>query len=269
MIPKFASIDEFMGFFDKEIKDKSRLYAMKKAAYKTADAVGFRLPVVKEDAVKGFAVMNAPDTMLRVKTVINTTNILDSHGDVHMKGLWNKSLQERRVIYHLQEHQMAFDKVISDNVKASTERVSWKDLGLDAKGYTEALVFDSLIEKERNEFMYQQYAKGYVQNHSVGMQYVKIAFCVDSKDKYWAEEKENFDKYIDEVVNKDEAIEAGSFWAVLEAKAIEGSAVLIGSNTITPTMSVTTEAAFSTSDEPNKITQVDISKLLGARLINF
>ena len=27
---------------------------------------------------------------------VNTTNILDSHGDLHVKGLWNKSVKDQQ-----------------------------------------------------------------------------------------------------------------------------------------------------------------------------
>jgi hypothetical protein len=36
---------------------------------------------------------------------------------------------------------------------------------------TEALVFNVEIDKDRNDFMFNQYAKGYVKEHSVGMRY--------------------------------------------------------------------------------------------------
>jgi hypothetical protein len=49
--------------------------------------------------------------------------------------------------------------------------------------------------------MFNQYAKGYVKEHSVGMRYVK-ELAVNSDSKYDAEEKAIWDKYIDEIVNK-------------------------------------------------------------------
>jgi hypothetical protein len=61
------------------------------------------------------------------------------------------------------------------------------------------------------------------------------------------------------IANKSAADEKGYFWAVTEAKLIEISAVVIGSNRITPTQSVTenTEAAKGTSlsIEPSNDTQ--------------
>jgi hypothetical protein len=50
--------------------------------------------------------------------------------------------------------------------------------------------------------MFNQYAKGYVKEHSVGMRYVKLELAVNSDSKYDAEEKAIWDKYIDEIVNK-------------------------------------------------------------------
>jgi hypothetical protein len=133
---------------------------------------------------------------------------------------------------------MTFDHIISDVVTPSTKKMSWKELGFDFDGQTEALVFDSEIGKTRNPYMFDQYARGYVKNHSVGMMYVKIQMCINSNEKYYIEEREAWDKYIGEVINRDEAEEKGYFWAVTEAKIIEGSAVPIGSNPATPTQSV-------------------------------
>jgi hypothetical protein len=62
-----------------------------------------------------------------------------------------------------------------------------------------------------------------------------------------AEEKENWDKYIGKVANVEQAEEEGYFWAVTEAKIVEGSAVLFGSNRVTPTLSNN-----KTQDEPEE-----------------
>jgi hypothetical protein len=255
MIPNFTNKTEFLEFFEKDLKeDKAKLYAMKKATMKEADAVSYYLQSIesnKEGANKEDAIISTIDVnKLVVKSVINTTNILDSHGDVHIPGLWKKSLNETKNMMLLQEHQMKFDKVISDEVTPYTKNLSWKSLGFDYDGSTQALIFDSTIVKDRyNEMMFEMYMTGKVKNHSVGMRYVKVELAVDSKEKYWATEKETYDKYIDQIVNKEDV--QGFFWVVLEAKVIEGSAVVRGSNIATPTMSVTEtkEAVNNTSLE--------------------
>lgn len=252
--------------------NKALIISQKKSAIKQADSVGIYLKGFDSEEVdKGFEVSSdLEEGTLMAKVVINTTKIMDSHDDVHFDGLWKKSLQETKSIYHLQEHSMKFDKVISDDVKAYTKSLSWKSLGFDYEGNTQALVFESTITKDRNPFMYDQYLKGYVKNHSVGMQYVKIEMAVNSKEKYYEEEKAVWDKYIDSIVNKSQAESKGYFFAVTEAKAIEGSAVLRGSNMATPTISVTgakeAVADTSTKIEPDssthKTSYLDMAKTI-------
>jgi hypothetical protein len=246
------------------LKDnKAKIMAQKKFDMKRADAVNYHVVTFREKEIVK-AIDNTPELLqknsITVRSIINTTNLLDSHGDVHMKGLWKKSLKEQKNLYLLQEHELSFDHIISDSVKASAEIMKWSDLGIKYDGQTEALVFDSEIEKERNPYMFGQYARGYVKNHSVGMRYVQLFMCVDSEEKYYREEKEAWDKYIGEVINREEAEEKGYFWAVTEAKVIEGSAVPLGSNWATPTQSVKelfSEPSEDTRDniEPSEDTQ--------------
>lgn len=100
----------------------------------------------------------------------------------------------------------------------------------------EVLVYEAVIKKERNEEMFKQYLNGWVLNHSVGMRYLKMLFCYDSKESEYSQNKENFDKYYDQILNKDDVGEY--FWAILEAKNIEASAVVKGSNFLTPVLSM-------------------------------
>jgi hypothetical protein len=220
----------------KILKDsKDILIAKKLATLKHADVVVLDNPIEAVNKITNKAEsgeVTEDPTKLKVKVVINTTNIMDSHSDVHIKGLWKKTLKENKNLFLLQEHEMKFEKIISDNVKAYTEDYNYKGNNL------EALVFETEINKDRNPFMFEQYKKGFVKNHSVGMRYIKLDLAINSEEKYYKEEKEIWDKYIDEVANRDEAEKQGYFWAVTEAKAIEGSAVVIGSNQITPTLEV-------------------------------
>lgn len=239
-LSKYTTKEELFKF----MKDnKSLLIAEKKCSDKHADAVSYIEGYVTEkgDVVKAEPTVSAEllkKDSLRVKVVINTTNLMDSHSDVHMKGIWKKTVKEQKTTYLLQEHQMKFENVITDTVKASVKEFAWSDLGFNFKGTTEALVFDAEISKDRNPFMFEQYAKGYVKEHSVGMRYVNLEMCVDSDEKYYQEEKAAWDKYYPEIANKEEADSRGYFWAVTEAKMVEGSAVVKGSNYATPTISV-------------------------------
>jgi hypothetical protein len=120
-----------------------------------------------------------------------------------------------------------FSAVLLDSVQKATAS------GIDK---LEVLVYEAVVKKDRNEFMFDQYLKGYVLNHSVGMRYFKLLFCYDSNDAEYAQNKENYDKYYSQILNKEDVSEY--FWAVLEAKNIEGSAVVKGSNFLTPVLSI-------------------------------
>lgn len=232
--------------------NKSALIAQKKYEVKRGDAIGYSrmLMTDKGEAVKANEPVNTDNpNEINVLSVINTTNWLDSHKDVHIPGLWKKSLQENKERYLLQEHNMSFKGIITDQVKATTKKIAWKALGVDAEGETEALIYDSTISKDRNEYMFNEYRKGHVKNHSVGMRYIKIDLAVNEpEDKYYRDEYEVWQKYIDQIANKAEAEDTGYFWAVTEAKEIEGSAVPIGSNRITPVISV--NVSDSTKQQP-------------------
>ena len=237
--------------------NKKTLIAQKKLITKQGDAIKQILPTATADkkANKALTIEDKNVNKINAKLVINTTGLMDSHGDVHIAGIWNKTIKENRGILLLQEHQMTFDKIISDKVTPKAQTYDWSELGFDYKGQTEALVFDAEIEKNRNTFMFNQYVNGFVKEHSVGMRYVKMDLALNSYEEEDEEEKIVWDKYINTVANKEEAENQGYFWAIQEAKAIEGSAVVKGSNHATPTINI--EAAKSTSEktEPSQDTQ--------------
>lgn len=250
-IPEFANKADLHKFL---IEHKQTLIAQKKAAIKEGVGMPYLNPVfdIKGKAQKAGTIDTEQVDQLNVKAIINTTNWLDSHQDVHLKGIWNKSLKENRMIMHVQEHKSyEFDKIISegDDLKAYNKEFTWKELGYHFKGKTEALTFDSVVKRDRNPYMFNQYAKGYVKNHSVGMRYVKLMLAINNED--YATEKEIWDKYYPEIVNPEMADAKGYFWAVKEAQVIEGSAVPLGSNIVTPTVSV------GKNTEPPQGTQTD------------
>ena len=221
------------------VENKKELVSLKKSVVKNADAVSFgyldtsvKIDTNKEDVQTQ---LQNPET-LNVKVVINTTNFLDSHNDLHVNGIWNKSVKDNVTFLHLQEHDRSFDKVITDTAKGYVQSMTWKKLGLPYEGKTEALIFESTIEKKRNEFMLNQYANGWVKNHSVGMRYVQMELAINTEAEYDKEYKALWDDYYPLIANKEVADERGYFWVVKEAKIIEGSAVVMGSNSATPTL---------------------------------
>ena len=158
---KYTSKEDLFKFLK---ENKSFLVAQKKNQTKEAQPVHCPAHSINDKSEATKSMGDSSELLskdkISVRSVINTTNLLDSHGDVHIKGLWKKSLKEQKSLYLLQEHQMKFDHIISDEVKASTVKMKWSDLCIDLNGETEALVFDSEIEKVRNPYMFEQYARG-------------------------------------------------------------------------------------------------------------
>lgn len=238
---EFATKKDLFAFM---VENKTQIIAQKKAVKKEVDCAVLVAPVIVHD--KPIGTNKAEDQVIdpinveqiKVVCIINTTNFLDSHQDVHIPGIWNKSINNNKMIMHLQEHSMDFESIIADgkDLKAYTKYFKWSELGYDYEGETEALVFESVIRRKRNEFMLNQYANGWVKSHSVGMYYVKMGFALN--DEEYPNEYDAWKKYYPEIVNPEMADERGYFWYILEAKCVEGSAVPIGSNTATPTISV-------------------------------
>ena len=258
-IPEFLDKKQLFEFL---VANKSRIIAAKKAVMKCADPVimpeGSSLTAIKSES-EGSA------DELQAKVVINTTNLMDSHDDVHIPGLWNKSLRENRNMMHLQEHEMKFASIISDGVdlKAYVQDMTWKELGQKFTGSTQALVFDSTVKMSRNAYMFGQYKSGNVRNHSVGMVYVKLEMAINDPD--FKDEYSTWKKYIDQVANRDQAEAKGYFFPVLEAKIIEGSAVPVGSNWVTPTISITSSKEppdEGTPKQPPQGTEIDLMKAI-------
>lgn len=240
-------------------KNKELLIEQKKNTIKHCDNIFSTVEITTKQEVNkaGDNVEIQDPTTLKVKLVINTTNLIDSHADCHIPNLWAKSLTESKILYLLQEHEMEFDKIISDSVKdelkAYTETKMFKELNYNLEGSTECLIFDTKIKQEVNPFMFNLYKQGRIYNHSVGMRYIKLFLCIDSDSPEMASEKENWDKYISYVANKDEAERRGYFWAVTEAKVIEGSAVLKGSNECTPVLQMEIEKEIEAVEDTSKI----------------
>lgn len=256
--------------FKELVLNKKTLIAAKKAVIKHADAISYNGNFQeKTEAIKAGNTDLRDVNTITVRAVSNAVNYFDSHGDVSMPGSWNRTAKNTKDGLHLQEHKMQFDKIISDEVKFSVEKMTWKDLGFDYEGETEVLMMESKVHKEDNPYMFERYIKGKVKNHSAGLRYVNIGLSINSEEKWAREEKEIWDKYIDQIVNKDEVEEAGYFWAVFEQKIIENSAVPKGSNPATPTISVESAESTSTTDENSEEDSTSQSETKSLTNLNF
>jgi hypothetical protein len=172
-----------------------------------------------------------------VYPVINTTRYMDDQDDVHLDGLWKKTLQEQTgKIFYLAEHSKKIDDVIAwpEDVKVFTQLIDWSFVGKDYQGQTEALIFEIDESKLKKQSALEAIKERRKVQGSVSMFYVKVNMAIDSTDKEYSVNKAYFDSKIDLIANKDKALEQGYFFGVEEAKiGKEGSMVLFGANDAT------------------------------------
>jgi len=172
--------------------------------------------------------------------VVNTTGILDSHRDLHVKGIWNKTSKERRFKNYLVDtHVLSLVTTLAkkEDVDMFVSEIPFSLLGKSYQGNTEALIYK--IRKDKMNPLAKDFLDNdYAIEASVRMQYVIIEFAMNSILEEDKELKANFDRYISEISNKDEYEDANGeisyFWIVKEAKnTSESSLVLFGSNSTT------------------------------------
>jgi hypothetical protein len=213
------------------IKQKDEIIKLKKYNVKHSIASVVEPKIIKpeENAEKGILPKDKEDVIYR-KIVANTYNWLDSHSDVHVKGIFNKSIKEVKPFF-LHDHKFETTAKVGEILSSVEKQLMWEELGLPKMGSTYALVHDVKIEKARNPVIFEDYKNGRITQHSVGMQYVKIDLAVDDREE--EEGFKLFNKVLPMLGNPEAAEKQGYFFVVSEAKLRETSAVLMGSNVLT------------------------------------
>ena len=241
----------------KHLRDNhDRLIQQKKAIVKYTDSVSvksFSNDQAKADTTKE---LSSFDWMKEgyVYPVINSTGYMDSHSDVHLSSIWNKSAQEKNgMIIWDSNHELKIGSEVAypKDVNIMLKDMRFSDLGYDSNKQTTALIFEVQKDAIVNKSIIDRIDKGIATQHSVRMRYVKMEFAMNSNEEEDQLYKMRYDKYIEDIANREKAEEQGYFWAVLEAEIVaEGSSVVNGSNDITPML-------IGKSIEPSKGTQLD------------
>lgn len=187
---------------------------------------------------------------IRVKLVGNTAYWMDTHWDVLLPGCWAKSIQEGKGRKHLHDHIYRLDAEVGDVANIYASQVSLAELGIAKAGTAECLIYESDVRKSYNPKVFDKYKAGKVSQHSIGMQYVKMALAINDPDN--EKEYDFWNKHIDQVINREEAEELGFFWVISEVRLLEVSAVLFGANELTPTLEIgeTTKAQPAEATAP-------------------
>lgn len=256
--------------FEFLLDHKAEIMDMHKSIIKHADVTEL-VPEITEQlqnktADKAYVYENNEEAGTLKRTIIaNTYNWLDSHDDVHLNNLFAKSISERgSKAPHLHDHEFKLSAKVGKPIKYNEREISWKELGVNIKGKTMSLFLESEIKRSLNKEVFEAYVNDEIDQHSVGMRYIKIDLAVNDED--YKEEYKIWQAIIDKIGNKEKAEKQGYFFAVKEAMLIETSAVLLGSNELTPTMGskIFQPARTTGKQEPPKRTPLNVKEMLNS-----
>lgn len=235
------------------IKRKDEIIAIKKTAIKYSDLV--KTVPIKEDTTSVTKLELNDEQNNNIKVIANTYYWLDSHGDVHVKGCFTKSIKENaNKIFHFDNHKHSFSSKVG-NVKSVIEKnVNWRDLGIDKDGKTICVIGETELIEDYNCQVYEAYKNNEIDQHSVGMIYVNLQLAVNSPTE--TEAYKLWNDIYPLLGNPEKADEQGYFWVVKEAKLKEYSCVLWnGSNTLTPSLKNIDAVEDTSNNEPSNDTQ--------------
>lgn len=261
-IPQFKDKKELYKYL---IANKQELFDLKKSATKHADAVSIgERGVVKELKSTHLPADDLENGVVHRSIIGNTYYWLDSHDDVHVKGIFTKTIKENEnKIRHTHDHIQQLTAKVGNFTSVYEKEVAWKDLGINKEGNTICLIADSAIKERYNKQIFDDYVNGEIDQHSVEMIYVKMALAINDKDE--KEEYKNWQQVFPLLGNPEKALEQGYFFIQSESKLKAISCVVEGSNSLTGT--IEPEKSTQTNIEPPTGTQIDYAKLAKCRIL--
>lgn len=239
------SFDSQAELFRHLVTNKEDIFAQKKSVVKRCEGGLSCMPaMLTEDTIKAKPVYenDFEKGVLKRTVVTNTYWWMDSHSDVHIgrdggdTAIFSESIKGRESkIYPIDQHNWSLDGKMGKTLSLYEAPISWRALGVGKTGMTESLFAVAQIEKAKNEKRYEEYKNDEIDQHSVGMRYVDVQLAVNDPDEY-PKEFQVWQKYIGKLGNRQEAEKQGYFFPVIKAQLLEYSAVIAGSNTLTPTL---------------------------------
>lgn len=244
------------------VEKKTEIIDLKKSAIKFAEPVSASKTTseINKDLTTSFK--DDPTSGVIKRTIIGNTYLwMDSHYDVHIPSLFKNSIAQKPLekIFHLADHEFKITSKVGKFTDVYEYKVQWTNLGVNKFGYTEVLMADTDVMADMNPRMFKAYLNNEIDQHSVGMQYVDLSLAIN--DPEYKTEFATWNEYRPMLGNGERADEAGFFWAIKEAKLFEISAVLEGSNELTPTLENKIEpAAAIQKTESSTDTQYEAHK---------
>lgn len=251
-IPKDLKGKELATFL---LTNKEALISEKKEMLmKHSDTLEFKSAVTvpkKVGALKDASGENTEDPLgsevIHVTAVANVFNYLDSQMDVLITDCCKRTLKERAGKFkQIHDHIYKLEAKIGEVTDVYTKQMQLSEFGLTQPGNTQALIFEFDCYKSYNQQIFNQYKAGKVDQYSIGLQYVSIDLAIYDEES--PKEMDFWNKYIDIIINKDVAVEAGYFFVVSEIRLLENSAVLFGANDLTFTYATSGKTHPTTKD---------------------
>ena len=240
----------------KEAKE-TIIQAKKSEILKSIDKLGGvpLRPIKISESIKG---LDTSEGMHHI--VVNTTNVLDSHDDLHVKGIWNKTIKDQRGKLNLVvDHDLSVNGMVArkEHVKVSVIDTTFKALGYNLEGETQALIYSVHEDNIKHEKALEWLKSGDSIEASVRMQYVDIELALKSEDEEDEEQYKAFQDYSKVIANKSDREDLEYFWIVKQAKNVsESSLVVAGSNSYTGVYEPSNDTQKDTQNiEPSKDTQ--------------
>ncbi len=170
------------------------------------------------------------DSARTVDLIANTYNYFDSDMDVLVMGCCAKSIEERGPkselpgkIKHFSNHDIHKGIGRPELVEETT-----------MNGYGVLHAKSWMSETMDGEETLTKYKEGLIDQHSIGFRYLQLE---------WVEaESRQFDDIVKDLINPEEAIDAGMLWLVKEIQLFEYSSLdSFGANRLTPFLGVKSE----------------------------
>lgn len=249
--------------FNYLVNEKEEIFYQKKCLQKRAEGcISMTLPTVTTEGLSTKAkplYNNDKEKGLLQRTILtNTYWWLDHHSDVHIgrgddpegRAIFTESIKGREAkVFPMDQHKWDLDGKIGRTLKLYEAPVSWRALGVGKTGMTEGLFADAEISRERNEKRYKDYLNDEIDQHSVGMWVQDTELAINDED--YPKEYAVFQKYIAKIGNRKAAEDQGYYFPVSKAKLAEYSAVIAGSNELTPVMGVGSDSGEYTKMLPS------------------
>jgi hypothetical protein len=235
-----ADFDRNKDMIKALIDHREELIAIKKAnIYKSCEkGLGISTKPIDSSKLYSEAEKAEFNTEGYYNIAVNSTFILDSHSDLHLKGIWNKTTKEQQgKNYLVADHQLSIDNTIAkkEHVKMVIKTIPFSIIGKNYSGDTQALIY--VVRKDK---IIHEKAKSWLESGdsieaSVRMRYVDIDFAVKSDAKEDKKYRDNYEKWYSLIANKDDFNEEIIyFWGIKQAvNVMESSLVLFGSNNAT------------------------------------